>query len=139
MRWLCVLAVASLSTAADARAGAPAASTPWHAFRTPTAGKAQSVGGYSAGCVLGAVALPTTGDGFVVARPARHRSFGHPALVATIRDLGRRVKSLGLPPLSVGDLGQARGGPAPSGHASHQTGLDVDLFYVRPTADDATS
>jgi penicillin-insensitive murein endopeptidase len=30
----------------------------------------------------------------------------------------------------VGDLAQPRGGPAPSGHASHQTGLDVDVSYA---------
>ncbi|HYU16493.1 MAG TPA: penicillin-insensitive murein endopeptidase, partial [Candidatus Acidoferrum sp.] len=27
-------------------------------------------------------------------------------------------------------LSQPRGGPAPSGHASHQTGLDADIWYV---------
>jgi penicillin-insensitive murein endopeptidase len=31
--------------------------------------------------------------------------------------------------LQVGDLGQARGGPAPYGHRSHQTGLDVDIWF----------
>jgi penicillin-insensitive murein endopeptidase len=30
----------------------------------------------------------------------------------------------------VGDLAQPRGGPAPAGHASHQTGLDVDLWFA---------
>ena len=35
----------------------------------------------------------------------------------------------GLGVLSIGDLGQARGGPAPSGHVSHQSGLDVDIWF----------
>jgi len=39
----------------------------------------------------------------------------------------------------IGDLGQARGGPAPDGHASHQNGLDVDLRFVPSTADDTVS
>src|SRR5262249_22720331 len=96
---------------------------------------ARSIGGYSAGCVAGAVALPTSGEGFEVARPQRQRVFGHPALVEMIRDLGRRLTAQHLPALSVGDLGQARGGPAPNGHASHQNGLDVDLWFVPPTGD----
>jgi penicillin-insensitive murein endopeptidase len=40
--------------------------------------------------------------------------------------------ALHLAPLSVGDLGQPRGVPAPTGHASHQTGLDVDLWFLPP-------
>jgi penicillin-insensitive murein endopeptidase len=55
--------------------------------------------------------------------------FGHPLLVDFIVQLGARLEQKQLGPLAVGDLGQARGGPAPNGHASHQTGLDVDLWY----------
>jgi len=32
----------------------------------------------------------------------------------------------------VGDIGQPRGGPTKSGHLSHQTGLDVDIWYTPP-------
>ena len=32
--------------------------------------------------------------------------------------------------LYASDLSQPRGGPAPSGHASHQSGLDADLYYL---------
>jgi penicillin-insensitive murein endopeptidase len=118
---------------------APASPSPWSLFRTPTKRPPQAIGGYSAGCVDGAVALPDSGDGFRVARPERHRVFGHPALVAMIRDLGHHLVTLHLSPLSVGDLGQARGGPAPTGHASHQTGLDVDLWFVSPVKGKALS
>jgi penicillin-insensitive murein endopeptidase len=104
--------------------------SPWSQFKTPAAGPAQSIGGYSAGCIAGAVALALRGEGFRIAKPERHRIFGHPLLVATIQDLGRRLKTLHLPPLFVGDLAQARGGPAPTGHASHQSGLDVDIQFV---------
>jgi penicillin-insensitive murein DD-endopeptidase len=55
--------------------------------------------------------------------------FGHPQLVEFIVQLGAQLEQKQLGPLAVGDLGQARGGPAPNGHASHQTGLDVDLWY----------
>ncbi|HWE30143.1 MAG TPA: penicillin-insensitive murein endopeptidase [Polyangia bacterium] len=118
---------------------ADAAPTPWALFRTPTSHPARAIGGYSAGCIDGAVALPKVGDGFRVAKPERNRVFGHPLLVGMIRDLGKRLIALHLPPLAVGDLGQPRGGPAPTGHASHQTGLDVDLWFLPPVAGQAQS
>ena len=33
----------------------------------------------------------------------------------------------------IGDLGQPRGGPTLSGHRSHQTGLDVDIWFLLST------
>lgn len=117
--------VCALATATSAKERA----NPWERMRTPAPGKAQSVGGYSAGCVLGAERLPLDGKGYRVMRPSRRRVFGHSELVRFIRELGRSVDAEGLDKLLVGDLGQARGGPAPSGHASHQTGLDVDVWY----------
>ena len=99
----------------------------------------RSIGGYSAGCIDGAVALPKVGDGFRVAKPERNRVFGHPLLVGLIRNLGKQLVALKAAPLSVGNLGQPRGGPAPTGHASHQTGLDVDLWFLPPVAGSAVS
>jgi penicillin-insensitive murein endopeptidase len=113
--------------------------TPWATFRTPTLHPPRAIGGYSAGCIDGAIALPLTGDGFRVAKPERHRVFGHPLLVGMIRDLGHKLIELHLPALAVGDLGQPRGGPAPTGHASHQTGLDVDLWFLPPLKGEAQS
>src|SRR6478672_3579122 len=104
----------------------------WAKLAAPSAGAPHAIGGYSSGCIEGAVALPLTGDGFRVARPERHRVFGHPLLIDLLRGLGGQVKKLGLGLLSIGDLGQARGGPAPTGHASHQTGLDVDIWFLPP-------
>ena len=125
--------------AVSARAEPSAAALAWSRVRVPSEGPAQAIGGYSAGCVRGAVALPAAGAGFAVAKPERHRVFGHPVLVGLIVDLGRRLKERHLPDLSVGDLGQARGGPAPTGHASHQNGLDADLWFLPPVGDDAVS
>jgi penicillin-insensitive murein endopeptidase len=104
----------------------------WHTVRKPAAGPAQSIGGYSAGCIRGAQSLPVDGKHHRVMRPSRHRHFGHPALIDYIRDVSRQAKKAGLPALLLGDLGQPRGGPAPSGHSSHQTGLDVDIWYRAP-------
>ncbi len=135
MRPRVIILVAALPLAARAD-NAP---TPWAAFRTPTLNPPRSIGGYSAGCIDGAVALPLTGAGFRVAKPERNRVFGHPLLIGLIRDLGHRLLELKQAPLSVGDLGQPRGGPAPTGHASHQTGLDVDLWFLPPVAGEALS
>jgi len=100
---------------------------------TPKKGPALAIGQPGAGCVQGALALPLQGAGWLVVHPERHRQFGHPSLIAYVRKLAAiaRKEQLGL--LTVGDLGQPRGGPTPSGHRSHQSGLDVDLWYGPPT------
>ena len=38
----------------------------------------------------------------------------------------------------MGDIGQPRGGPV-AGHASHQIGLDADIWYLRPSRLDLTT
>jgi penicillin-insensitive murein endopeptidase len=63
-------------------------------------------------------------------RPERNRHFGHPRLIAFIRKLAAAASAKKLGLIGIGDLSQPRGGPAPSGHASHQTGLDVDIWYA---------
>jgi len=82
--------------------------------------------------VQGAVALPLRGPGWMVVHPERHREFGHPDLLTYVRELASRARREKLGLLCVGDLGQPRGGPLPTGHRSHQNGLDVDLWYGPP-------
>ena len=101
----------------------------WSRAKGPAQGPALAIGGYSAGCVQGAKALPLEGVNYAVMKPERRRNFGHPALVDFVVQLGKSLEERHLAPLGVGDLGQARGGPAPNGHASHQNGLDVDLWF----------
>jgi len=104
----------------------------WNREHAPSPGPAQSIGGYSNGCVQGAVPLPASGRGFEDLHRSRNRFYGHPALVEFIRRLGESAKTQHLGLVVIGDLSQARGGPTPSGHRSHQTGLDVDIGYVAP-------
>ncbi len=104
----------------------------WSQQRAPKNGPPQSIGAYNAGCLQGAVALPPEGLGFEVMHLHRHRYFGHPTLVDFVRRLAEQALAQGLPVLLVGDLAQARGGPTPSDHGSHQSGLDVDVAYTRP-------
>jgi penicillin-insensitive murein endopeptidase len=108
------------------------ASNPWAAFREPFAGPPRAIGEYSAGCLQGAQPLPLEGVGYQVMRPARHRYFGHPALVEFVVQLAQKLSADGPSMLLIGDLSQPRGGRAPGSHASHQTGLDVDIWYWHP-------
>jgi penicillin-insensitive murein endopeptidase len=101
----------------------------WHDVADPALGLPRAIGTYTAGCVQGAVALPPEGAGFQTMRRYRRRFFGHPTLIRYVQELAHAATKQGLGVLSIGDLGQARGGPAPSGHASHQSGLDVDVWF----------
>ncbi|HWB48730.1 MAG TPA: penicillin-insensitive murein endopeptidase [Stellaceae bacterium] len=97
----------------------------------PSAGAPRSIGKYDRGCIAGAVPLPADGPTWQVMRPARNRAWGHPALVAAIERLAASVHgAAGWPGLLIGDLGQPRGGPMVTGHASHQIGLDADIWVI---------
>ena len=98
----------------------------------PSAGAAQAIGTCSCGCLQGGATLPASGPGYEVLHLGRNRRYGHPALVAYLRRLGAAARAERLGLLVVGDLSQPRGGPTPSGHRSHQTGLDADLGYAAP-------
>jgi penicillin-insensitive murein endopeptidase len=86
------------------------------------------MGFYSNGCIRGAAELPEDGIGYQTMYVSRHRHFGHPELVQTVQDLARKLDQEGSA-LLMGDMGQPRGGPMPYGHASHQLGLDADLWF----------
>ncbi|MCX7898724.1 MAG: penicillin-insensitive murein endopeptidase, partial [Methylocystis sp.] len=59
------------------------------------------------------------------------RNWGHPKLVDMVQDLAVAAqKEDGWPGLLVGDMSQPRGGPMLTGHASHQIGLDADIWLT---------
>ena len=89
--------------------------------------------------------LPLEGEGFLTWDPILKqvgnrpwRRWGTERLVDTLRDVlvayaGRHP---GAPPVLVGDLSRPRGGDfgprfGGIGHASHQNGLDADVYYPR--------
>ena len=121
----CAVAAALLVTPTLAD---PPARDLFGAVHTPTAGPAISIGGYAKGCLAGAVQLPADGPTWQAMRLSRDRRWGTPELVSYIEALGQSAAQDGWPGLLVGDMGGARGGPMPSGHASHQIGLDVDIW-----------
>jgi len=103
----------------------------WGQVSTPTAGPTQSIGFYTAGCLQGAQALPLDGPGYEAIRISRNRYWGQPVTLDFIKTLSEKARAAGQAPLYIGDIGQPRGGPAISGHASHQTGLDADIWFER--------
>jgi penicillin-insensitive murein endopeptidase len=96
---------------------------------------ARSIGGYTRGCLAGAKALPMDGPAWQAMRLSRSRNWGHPVLIAYLERLAKQVqKKDGWHGLLVGDLAQPMGGPMLTGHASHQIGLDADI-WLNPMPD----
>ena len=85
------------------------------------------VGSYSNGCIIDPDVLPLEGRNYQVTRPQIDRNYGDPTLIRFIETLSREAERKGIGSVQVGDLSASHGGPMRSGHASHQTGLDVDL------------
>ncbi|MEI7796276.1 MAG: penicillin-insensitive murein endopeptidase [Methylococcaceae bacterium] len=98
----------------------------------------QSIGTYTNGCLSDSVALPIDGTGYQVMRLSRDRIYGHPNLIQFIQNLGQTVATEHASNLLIGDLGQRHGGRTPSGHRSHQNGLDVDIWFSLSTANTLT-
>ena len=89
-------------------------------------------GGYAKGCLAGARQLPETGPTWQAMRLSRNRNWGHPEAIAFVERLSRFAATQpGWDGLYIGDMSQPRGGPMLTGHRSHQTGLDIDV-WMRP-------
>ncbi len=100
-------------------------------IRTPAPLAARSIGFYAKGCLAGAQALPVDGPAWQVMRLSRNRMWGNPELIRLIERLAKEAKADdGWNGLLVGDLSQPRGGPMLTGHASHQVGLDADIWLT---------
>ncbi|MEZ4467696.1 MAG: penicillin-insensitive murein endopeptidase [bacterium] len=137
MRTLILIALSLLiaSPPAEARKRKRARGPAWHELAEPAAGEPQVFGSYAGGCISGAVALPARGPGFETIRRWRNRFYAHPDLARWLDAFGHQLVAAGLPAILVGDASQPRGGRMKSGHRSHQVGLDVDLWFERPPAD----
>jgi len=89
----------------------------------------RAIGWYAKGCLAGGMQLSDAGPAWQTMRPSRNRAWGHPKLIKLLKRLGTEAKEKdGWPGLLVGDIAQPRGGPLVSGHASHQVGLDADVW-----------
>jgi penicillin-insensitive murein endopeptidase len=122
-----------LAAAISGEAAAENAKTLFSSVPAPSAEAPAPHGRHAGGCVAGAVALPESGPGWQALRLSRNRNWGHPDTIATLRRIGGAARALGWRHgVLVGDISQPRGGPMPSGHASHQSGLDADIWFRRP-------
>jgi penicillin-insensitive murein endopeptidase len=109
----------------------PPAKVLFGAAKTPAPLAARSIGFYAKGCLAGAAALPIDGPAWQHMRLSRNRNWGHPDLVKLVEKLAVEAKEHdGWPGLLVGDISQPRGGPMLTGHASHQIGLDADVWFT---------
>ena len=127
-------AVLCLAAATGALAGPDFATPAKVLFSQPSLPSDQptrAIGSYARGCLAGGKALPLDGPHWQVMRLSRNRNWGTPQLVEYIERFANDAATLdGWPGLLVGDMAQPRGGPLPFGHASHQIGLDVDIWFL---------
>jgi penicillin-insensitive murein endopeptidase len=127
-----LLCITLLSIVTRVEAAPPAASSvhnPWSQVHHPSLHQAEIRGSYAGGCLHGAQPILDDQGDFFLMRIARRRYYAHPSMRTFIKAFSRQIKAHQLGVLLVGDIGQARGGPALKGHASHQVGLDADIWF----------
>lgn len=136
-------AMAKLSAGTPADAGdAPSALSPrvlnqmpakkvFGAEKTPAHMPVAAIGSYAKGCLAGAERMPVDGPAWSVMRLSRNRNWATPQLISVIERLALEAKAEdGWNGLLLGDMSQPRGGPMLTGHASHQIGLDADIWLM---------
>jgi penicillin-insensitive murein endopeptidase len=91
-----------------------------------------SLGYYTRGCLAGGVKLEDNGPAWQAMRLSRNRHWAHPNLIRLVKRLAADAKQNdGWNGLLVGDLSMPRGGPMWPSHASHQIGLDADIWLTQ--------
>ena len=114
------------------------------AIRVPEVGSL-ALGAPNRGRLVNGLQLPASGPDWVTWDPILRRvpnragrRWGSDRLLAFLVDVLRdyRLANPEAPPVVVGDLSRPLGGPfgrafGGLGHASHQNGLDVDVYYPR--------
>lgn len=110
----------------------PLAKDVFGSFRGPSQGPGVSIGYYSQGCGQGFVPMPESGPSWQAMRLSRNRYWGHPEMIGFLQGLSVAAQQAGWNGLYIGDISQPRGGPMVSGHASHQMGLDADIWMLPP-------
>jgi len=110
---------------------APEAKQLFGAAKKGSIQRAAPLGSYAKGCAAGSVTLPETGPTWQAMRLSRNRNWAHPEMVEMVKKLSRvAVRQPGWNGLYVGDMSQPRGGPMLTGHRSHQSGLDADIWML---------
>ncbi|EGU29870.1 penicillin-insensitive murein endopeptidase [Vibrio sp. N418] len=103
--------------------------SPWESLSEPNRSSSESIGSYANGCLLGAEPLPLNGQGYQVLRSQNKRYYAHPDTIAFVTELGKKARNDLRTHLLIGDMSLPQGGRFSSGHSSHQTGLDIDIWF----------
>ncbi|ETX15762.1 peptidase [Roseivivax halodurans JCM 10272] len=99
----------------------------------------EPIGFYSEGCAAGNVQMPETGSTWQAMRLSRNRNWGHPDTIDLLQRVSRvAAQQPGGAGIYVGDISQPKGGPMLTGHASHQIGLDADIWLMQAPRLDLT-
>jgi penicillin-insensitive murein endopeptidase len=61
-------------------------------------------------------------------RLSKSTFWGHPFVIQSLQELALKTKALGFPDLYMNDISLPRGGPLLGIHASHQRGVDADVW-----------
>lgn len=126
---LTVLMLVTLAMLFLVWSGRVSANQDWASVPGPLEGRPQIIGHHGGACLIGAMQLAPEGVGYQAVDLKRNRHYGHPELIDYVQRLGQRVADAGFGPILVGDMAQPRGGPMSYGHVSHQSGLDVDIWF----------
>ncbi len=122
---------AALTTLAEVPIAKLPAKKLFGSLKLPANLKSRAIGSYAKGCLAGGKALPVDGPAWQVMRLSRNRNWAHPAMLKLVEKLAAEAKQYdGWNGLLVGDMAQPRGGPMLTGHASHQIGLDADVWLT---------
>ena len=131
----CVGLVAAVGTHSQTALAQTPAKQLFGKKKAPANLRSRAIGSYAKGCLAGGRALSIDGPAWQAMRLSRNRNWGHPVLIAFVERLAIEARAHdGWNGLLVGDLAQPRGGPMLTGHASHQIGLDADI-WLRPMPD----
>ena len=135
---------ASVAAALDVGDGEPVApatvAAPSSAAVQPVWRNSFALGAPSDGRLVRGVMLPAEGPDYFTWDPVLHevpnrawRRWGTDRLVRFLLGVirGYAVAHPGAPRVGIGDLSKPRGGPFGPVHATHQNGLDADVYYPR--------
>lgn len=130
VRRACALISAVLLSVGVAQAN-PTAKELFERVKIASNQKPAPIGAYAKGCMAGGVQLAESGPTWQAMRLSRNRNWALPITIDYVQDLSQFAATQpGWDGLYIGDMQQPRGGPS-SGHRSHQSGLDVDI-WMRP-------
>jgi penicillin-insensitive murein endopeptidase len=132
-RTLAATVLTALLLAVSGASAQPLAKELFGAEHSASRQKPAPHGSYAKGCLAGGAQLAETGPTWQAMRLSRNRNWGHPDAIAFIERLSAFAATQpGWDGLYIGDISQPRGGPMLTGHASHQMGLDIDIWMLPP-------